>query len=290
MSPQHYQKQYTPLRRPNHRFGNPYFRSRAADRVAMSRVKNSASRISFRIWMYILLFGFLCITLIWLICFSPFLVISQVKVTGAAEQRVEAIEQSVWTQISERRFWFLSQSHVLLFDSESFRNMLLENYVLNDVQIKKKIPKKLEVIVIEKIPVAVWFEGDSYFVIDDQGWVIDTVSGPGEGLATIYNNGQPKLNNKRLEGQESLIKASIELQASLNGRFSYLKPDQITSTHERNTVTVVLKQGTLIYFAIDESISSQLDRLDALVKSELKNKFSQVDYIDLRFGDKVYYK
>jgi small subunit ribosomal protein S2 len=48
--------------------------------------------------------------------------------------------------------------------------------------------------------------------------------------------------------------------------------------------------GLLTYFTIDEPISSQLDRLDVLIKGQLKNQLTGISYIDLRFGDKVYYK
>lgn len=289
MAPQHYQRQYTPLRRPIHRFGNPYFRSRAADRVSVSRVKNSAARIPFRIWMYLILFVIFIIALIWLICFSPFLTITQIEISGANEERTKLIEQSAWEQTHERRFWFLSQSHLYLFDSKSFKEKLLENYTFNQIHIQKN-SKKILIDITEKIPVAVWFENDAYYIIDADGWVIDTSNGPLPGLVTIINNGQAKLNNKRLEGQESLIKASLELRVGLDSSFAYLNPDQIATTYERNTITLILKEGTLIYFTIDEPIASQLDRLDVLVKGQLKNQLSRVSYIDLRFGDKVYYK
>ncbi len=290
MSPHHYQRQYTPLRRPSHRFGNPYFRSRASDKVSVSRVKNSVAWVSFRIWMYLILFGILLIALIWLICFSPFLTISQIEISGAREERIQSIEQSAWDQASQHRFWLLSQSHLYLFDGNQFKEKLLDQYSFNEVQIKKVVPNKLKIVITEKTPVAVWIENDAYYLIDGEGWVINTVGGPMPDLVTIHNNGQPKLNNKRLEGQESLIKASIYLKSSLDSKFAYLEFDQIVTTYERNSLTLILKDGVLIYFTIDEPIYSQLDRLDALIKGQLKNQLSGVSYIDLRFGDKVYYK
>ncbi len=290
MAPLHYQRQYTPLRRPTHRFGNPYFRSRAADRVSLSRVKNSAARIPFRIWAYLILFGILIIGLVWVICFSPFLTISEIEISGINEERLKSIQQSAWEQTHQHRFWFLSQSHLYLFDSQTFKEKILEDYTFNDIQIQKKIPKKIKIVISQKTPVAVWFENDAYYIIDSEGWIIDSTSGPLPGLVSINNNGLAKLNNKRLEGQESLIKACLELRSGLDASFAYLNADQITATHERNTVTLILKDGTLIYFTVDESIASQLERLDVLIKDQLKNQLSRVSYIDLRFGDKVYYK
>jgi cell division septal protein FtsQ len=240
--------------------------------------------------MYLILFVILIIALIWLICFSPFLTISQIEISGAREERIQSIEQSAWDQANQHRFWLLSQSHLYLFDGNQFKEKLLEQYSLNEVQIKKVVPKKLKIVITEKTPVAVWIENDTYYLIDGEGWVINTIGGPIPDLVTIHNNGQPKLNNKRLEGQESLIKASIELKSSLDSKFAYLESDQIVTTYERNSITLVLKDGVLIYFTIDEPISSQLDRLDVLIKGQLKNQLTGISYIDLRFGDKVYYK
>jgi hypothetical protein len=81
-----------------------------------------------------------------------------------------------------------------------------------------------------------------------------------ETLNKLNNNDQPKLNNKRLEGQESLIKASIDLKSSLDSKFAYLESDQIVTTYERNSLTLILKDGMLIYFTIDEPISSRRER------------------------------
>lgn len=290
MSPLHYQRQYTPLRKPTHRGGNPYFRSRSADRVALSRVKNSAARIPFRIWVYLILFVLTMLAVGWLVCLSPFLTIKYIDISEANEGRIQAIERFAWEQTEQSRFWFFSQSHLLLFNSEMFKKRLSEDYVFNDVRIQKKLPNTIKITVAEKNPVATWFEGDVYYVIDSEGWILDSVEGPKEGLVAINNNGQPKLNNKRLEGQEGLIKASLELKTSLDSNFSYLNLSQIVITHERNTVSLVLKEGVIIYFTIEEPIAVQLDRLDILIKGQLASQLSRISYIDLRFRDRVYYK
>jgi len=290
MSPLHYQRQYTPLRKSTHRGGNPYFRSRSVDRVTLSRVKNSAARIPFRIWAYLILFVLTMLALGWLVCLSPFLTIKYVDISEANEGRIQTIERLAWEQTEQSRLWFFSQSHLLLFDSEMFKKRLSEEYVFNEVRIQKKLPNTIKIIVTEKNPVATWFESDMYYVIDSEGWVVDSAIGPLEGLVAINNNGQPKLNNKRLEGQEGLIKASLELKASLDSNFSYLNVAQIVITHERNTISLVLKEGVIIYFTIEEPISVQLERLDILVKGQLASKLSRISYIDLRFRDRVYYK
>jgi cell division septal protein FtsQ len=290
MSSQPYYRNYSPPRRSPRRFDNPYFRQRKADQVSISRFKNLLGKISFKGWMYSFLILLILIVIFWLVSFSPFMVISEVKITGSNIERSKMFETEAWRQIDQNRFLFLSQSHLFVFNSKNFRSKINNEYVLDGVKIKKKIPGTLEIIIAEKNPVAVWFETDNYYLIDKEGWIISALTGPQSDLTTVVNNGPSKVNGKRLVDQEQIISSVLESQEAFKGPFLSLQASQFTATHERDTLAISLKEGIVIYFATNEPMSNQFDRLDILLKSDLKDKLSKINYIDLRFGDKVYYK
>lgn len=290
MSSQLYHRKYSPPRRSPRRFDNPYFRQRKADQVSISRFKNLLGKISFRGWMYSFLFLFIFIILFWLVSFSRFLVISEIKIVGSNDERSKMFEIEAWKQTDQNVFWFLSQSHLFIFNKKDYISKINNEYVLNGIKIKKKIPGTLEIKITEKEPVAVWFETDNYYLIDKEGWIITVLAGPQTDLITVVNNGPSKVNEKRLMNQERIISSVLEAQEAFIGPFSYLQASQFTTTHEQDTLAISLKQGVVIYFATNEPMAGQFDRLDVLLKSDLKDKLSKINYIDLRFGDKVYYK
>lgn len=287
----HYQRQYTPIRRPHHRSGNPYFRSRSADRLAYSRVNTTASRLSFKSWLLIIGSVVLLGGIVWLAFISPYLTISTVVITGTGDSKARELEKIVWQQTEERRWWVIPQNHLLAFDRTAAKKRVEEVYILADLKFKKKLLHTLHVQVTEKPPALVWFENDSYYVIDQEGWVLEQVTAPSSTVPVVYNNAAPSVIDRHLDDQSSvLIKPAVELNNLLHGQFAYLKAKQITVNQEKATLVVVLQGGQLIYVATDQSLTAQFDKLDTLVKTQLKNHLTGVDYIDLRFGDKIYYK
>lgn len=292
MSSQPLYRHYAPLKRPPHRSGNPYFRSRSADRVSMSRVKNSAARLPFKFWAY--LFGIIILlgATSWALFFSPFFIISQVDVTGTDDIRAREIEDILW-QVSDRpRLYVLSQTHLPLFDSQSLKSEIFNRYNFETVEIQKKIPKTISITIKEKEPAVIWFEADTYYILDALGYILNITTAPVMDLPVVYNNDQIKINEsgKQIRNQEGVIKVAQELKPKLSGSLSYLHVSQLTVTHEQNTLVLVVKDGPLIYLATNNSVDLQLERLTTLLTTELKNRFEKLDYIDLRFGDKIYYK
>ncbi len=292
MAPQQFHRHYAPLKRPPHRAGNPYFRSRAADRVAMSRVKNTASRLPFKFWAYLFTLFIVLSGAGWALFFSPFFVISQVDVTGTDEVRAREIEDIFWQQTDLNRLYFLSQTRLPLFDSNYLQSKILERYNLEKVSIKKKIPSSIVIQVTEKEPAAVWFEMDTYYIIDDEGYMLRIVPGVIAGLPTIYNNADLQYDeqSKRIFNQTGVITVARDIQSQLEGSLSYLSVHQMTVPQEKNTLTLILKDGPLIYLSTNQPLPIQLEHLTTLHNTELKNQWSKLDYIDLRFGDKLYYK
>lgn len=287
----HYQRQYTPLRRPHHRSGNPYFRSRSADRLAYSRVNTTASRLSFKTWLLIIGGIILIGAIIWLLFISSFLTISAVSITGTNDNKAMAVEDIIWRQTDEHRWWFISQSHLVAFDTGAAQKRIEEEYIFEAVTFKKKLLHTLELHVTEKTPAVVWFENDKYYVVDSEGWVLEQLSVPPDNLPVVYNNAAPAISERRVTSNSAgLIKPAVELNTLLHGQFSYLKAKQMTVNQEQATLIVVLQGGQLIYVATDQSLTTQLEKLDTLVKTQLKSHLTGIDYIDLRFGDKIYYK
>ena len=50
------------------------------------------------------------------------------------------------------------------------------------------------------------------------------------------------------------------------------------------------QNGPMIYFNLQEDIEKQVTKLLVLMNEKLKNNLGEKEYIDLRYGDKVYYK
>ncbi len=291
MTPNRYYKSYSPLHRPHHRVGNPYFRSRSADRLAMSRISTSTSRWSFKVWLYLFLSFLFLLALLWLLLFSNIFIIQHIEVKGTYENKARIIKEMAEQQTNDTRLWILPQSRLVVFKKAQLLEKINNNYIFSNIRIQKKIPQTLIIQLVEKSAAVYWFENDIYYLLDAEGWVLETQTTPLTDTVVIYNNAEPKITARRLsESERSVIEPVGKLQSLLRSRFSYLKAKQITVTQERDTVIVVLEGGQLLYLNSKQPMEAQLDRLDTLIKYEIKNRLPTLNYIDLRFGDKVYYK
>lgn len=291
MSAYHYNRQYRPLRQPYHRSGNPYFRSRSADRLSVSRIKNTTARWSFKTWLVIILSSLVIVLLTWLFLFSPLFLIKKIEVSGAEMSKVEDIAHLGWDQSKKKRWFVIPQSRLLTFDSAHLERIIRDEYIFESIKIKKKLPGTITVDISEKVPAALWFENDTYYVLDAEGFVLAQEMTARPDLPLIHNNATPVITLQQLPTeQRTTLERGLELSQFTSSQFSYLKPKHITIPPEHQTIVLVLEGGQLIYFSTRQEIGPQIEKLDTLLKTELKNRLPAIDYIDLRFGDKIYYK
>ena len=59
-------------------------------------------------------------------------------------------------------------------------------------------------------------------------------------------------------------------------------------SQELNTVKVLFQNGLLAYFNIKDDASKQIDKFLIVKKEKIKDNLGSVNYVDLRYGDKVY--
>jgi len=57
-----------------------------------------------------------------------------------------------------------------------------------------------------------------------------------------------------------------------------------------NKIVVNTKDGFQVFFNEEENLSEQVDNLFLILSREIKSNIKNIEYIDLRFGDKIYYK
>ncbi len=272
------------------RLDNPYFRTRQSDHISSSPVKGALSRMSPRSWAYGFLIVALLATVIWLFGFSTVFIIKAVDISGVPDEDTFALEALVWEQAETSRAWLLPQSRLFVFNAEELRSRIAESTTLASIRVIKKAPSTLQLKLTERSPALVWYEADTYYLIDSDGWVIRTLTAPQEGLAILYNNGSARLNGKQVTGQNEAIAAAIELQSEFSSRFSHIGYKQFVVDDSFHTVTVVLRGGQLMYLTTNQSLADQLDRFDLLLKETLKDSLAKLRYIDLRYGDKIFYK
>ena len=130
-----------------------------------------------KIYTYILM-GIALISLIFLLLMlSPWLYISNIKVEG-----LKTLDQAnVIKQLSLDK-----PTNILSFNSFVAKKRLKENYYVEDVTVKKKLPNTVTITIKERDIVGYIPYSNSYLFIDKSGMVIDTKQSFTQNLPIIY--------------------------------------------------------------------------------------------------------
>ncbi|MBI5370231.1 hypothetical protein HZA85_03525 [Candidatus Uhrbacteria bacterium] len=268
------QKQY--ISRPK---ANPYFRSKD-DR---KRLFGTIGAIGTVVLMVVLLIVLLA---------HPFFNITSVTVHGAVQTDRGALSETIRSALHERPLLFFRRQNRFLFRSTALSKTLNDSFAFRDVQIKLQ-RKQLNIAVVERTSQLIWKSAEEAYVVDLDGIVIRSLDvEEWEHLKTLL----PIFVDKN--GTKVTVGTSISNRVEISTIFAFNEELQKRQIHVSQTdidrlsgkwIGTLTQDGYRILFDATSDIKEQVERLDVLLREKISDR-SKLEYIDLRFGDHVYYK
>lgn len=267
---------------------NPFFKKN--DRPTLRKPAKSLNNKG-RIKIFLIFFAIIYI--LWLLFFSASFNIKNSLITGLERVDQAEIMDQIEAEKAGREIGVLSENNIFMFNSSSFKNKILDKYNFESLDIKKNYLKRELNIIIKERPCAfTWFENGNYYYIDTTGLIISekNVIDITRDYLLFENKGEPLINGNKvvispfyLSKAQEIFDKSTDLGYNLNIERFYV-------TNNINALNIKILDGPEIIFNINDSINQQLDRLRVLKDEKLKNEFFKLEYVDLRFNDKIYYK
>lgn len=213
----------------------------------------------------------------------PMFRITRVHVVGVEHMDRAVLADAIRTHLTRNRF---------LFDADVFVFRLNEQFVLRDLQIKQR-GTFVEIHLVERTSQLIWRVGERAFVVDLDGVVIRPIEGEElEHLKTILpffidrNQVEIGVGDTVLTRQET--DAVFRFHGHLNAQgisFAQTEFDRLAG----KWVGVVTQSGYRILFDPSTNVDEQASRLEVLLKEKISDQ-NKLEYIDLRFGDHIYFK
>ena len=184
----------------------------------------------------------------------------------------------------------LQGSNILTVNLARYRNRLLESPWVAEVGLRRVLPSTVDVYVSERRPFGLCRLGNQLYLIDRDGTVMDEF-GPQyaefdlpivDGLVRAPKNGAPTVDDGRAELAARVVD-SIQGSRDLIKRVS-----QIDVTDAHDAVVLLDNDPALLHVGEErfrERLQSYLEIADAL-----KRRIPDIDYVDLRFEQRVYVK
>jgi len=234
--------------------------------------------------------------------------IKKIEIEGSQKISQEEIKAVVLVQLDKKRFLFFTQSNILFFNKKAVKNELDKNYLFQDLKVKKKYFNTLVVEIKEKTNLVIWASDSKQYYLDLAGVAVkeiqatDLLVQKGEGETEIirtqissfdYPIIYDQSNQPVVIGEKTVDKKAIDFVVSLNDEF--LKPVDFETDYylmpspSASEITLVTKEGWRVYFTFNELAQDQAKLLITVLAEKIQDR-KKLEYIDLRFGERIFYK
>ena len=191
----------------------------------------------------------------------------------------------------------LQGRNMLLVNLDDWRGKVLASPWVADVAIRRVLPGTVDVVVAERRPIGIARLSGTLYLMDERGRLIDKF-GPNhagldlpliDGLAAgpkgpapqdVSGAGPSAIDQARAALATRLL-ASLQEHPALAARVS-----QVDVTDVRDAA-VILKDDTALVRVGDDQFAERLQSYLDLAGT-LRERVQDIDYVDLRFGDRVY--
>lgn len=250
---------------------------------------------------------------IWFIGFSPVFRIETIEIRGNESIPTWEIRDAVTDALRSRRWLVLPQASLLLASEEAIKETLNERFVLASLEVEKKPPRTLVIRLTERVSAILLHLPDGrQGMIDLQG-VVTRLYRPEEALDVAKRLG-PRLDEQdgkakpqtpvlfderaeKLELREEALRPNV-VQAAIDvpdlfekrfGRAPYFEKLFLDGKGSQ-TLRLVTSEGWAIYLDASQDLERQIANAEIVLKAKVGDRRRQLDYIDARFGEKVFFK
>ena len=265
------------------------------------RKRRSALKSSFKVlksrffWLFVLVLFFLG-AVSYFSVFASFFQVKDIQISGNQKIQTKDVKDFIDQKINKRLI--VPTRSTFLINLKKVNNSFADNFPqAKEIKIKRKLPSTLIAQIQERSGIGVWCKEvhlndkedqsliERCFLIDETGVVFEELYSGKENyrLKIRSKDGEEiKLGDKKIESdQMGLI---LKIQENLANNFKIINTEFILEGENR--INVKTPEGWEIYFNSKEDLNWQLTKLkEALDKEITQERRSNLEYIDVRFGN-----
>lgn len=255
--------------------------------------------------------------------------ITEVVITGASPSTESVLRDIITREEQQNRAFLFPQKNIFFFDNPRTENKIRAQFYFDTLAIRKKIPHTLVIEVKEKPVQAIFLQQNQFLGIDRSGFVIrDLDENELKSLVMIPNEYMTVLNDrlgiqsvatseskspknpypvivddvrdltiaptlKKRPGNNVLSPAMLTVILQAYDKLQNVtgSPTQWFWIKERSeTIVASIFGGWSVYMTSSTSYELQSQRLGVVLKEKLSTQKGSIDYIDLRYDERVFYK
>ena len=248
-----------------------------------------------RLWAVLFVLSCLAIVVAMLhyLSFMPRYNVQSVVVSGTSRIAAPEIEVYAYNYMHQSNRVLFSSSNIFIYHPSRVRDALLAQFpAIKSARVGRSSPLSttVEIALEEREAYALWCKSVSRcFDMDKDGFVFAQSGGSHSSPYVFYGG---------ISDASSAPIGSHFAEGHFEGLLTFLEslahegftPEGARVENERD-MTIQLKNSFYLKASFGESAQDLVKNLQLVLASDtLKDKHGQIEYIDLRFGDRVYYK
>ena len=299
-----------------------------------SRQSRSIKINSFKPFIYGGIFLVVLAGICYLLFFSGYFRIKEIKVEGNKTILAQEISKSVNLLTQGKIFYVISKNNVFLVSKEKIKDELLNAFPkIDSLEVKKRFPSKLIIAVRERVFIGIYcnIEADqslieyaeedaesvsvdqrtvqrvsastsdntenpfgridNCFYIDKHGIIFEEapmVFGSLILLISDLRETEVKLGDSAVKS--NLIKLLINLKEIMPEKTGVKITEFDISNIKNKELEALTNEKWKIYFNTETTAEKQIEILTGVLEKKIKEKRENLEYVDLRLGNRVYYK
>ncbi|MBW8866976.1 MAG: FtsQ-type POTRA domain-containing protein [Acidobacteria bacterium] len=182
----------------------------------------------------------------------------------------------------------LRGENLVSINLDSWRRRLMTSPWVSDAVLRRSLPSTIEVVIQERQPIGVGRIAGEMYLVDDRGVIIDQY-GPQyadldlpiiDGLGAAPHDA-PTLTDEARADLAARVIAAAKTKSKLASRLS-----QVDVSDLHNASVILTGDPTIVQLGDDQFAQRLQGYLD--LAPALHQRVADIDYVDLRFGDRIY--
>jgi cell division protein FtsQ len=182
----------------------------------------------------------------------------------------------------------LQARNILTVRLDEWRERLMSSPWVEDATLRRVLPSTVEIVVRERRPIGIGRIANGLYLVDASGVIVDEY-GPNyadfdlpiiDGLASAPHEGAPAVDEAKAFLAARLILA-LQARPDLAATVS-----QIDVSDAHDAVVILDGDTAMLRLGEDDFVARLQEYVD--LRPALRERVAEIDYVDLRFGDRLY--
>jgi len=172
-------------------------------------------------------------------------------------------------------------------DLDVWRRKLLASPWVKDAALRRSLPSTVDVAISGRAPVGISRVGDAMYLVDERGILIDQYGPPYADLDLPIIDGLAKPSADGTAADAARAELAGRIITSIRTRPSLAKKLSQVDVGDLHNASVILSGDPAVIYLGDDQFVQRLQTYVEL-SSALRDRVPGIDYVDLRFDDRIY--